>query len=125
MLRFGVLFVQTVWVWEQLQIKRETAEELETEAKSSKGNKSSFKQAVKQSFGSYPNQPASSQSACQASLLSGWGWQQKAAKQRDRERARDKERKREGVLITQKHLSSFSSLSLSLLFHPITERYCG
>lgn len=51
--------------------KRETAEELETQAKSSKGNKSSFKQAVKQSFGSYPNQPASSQSACQASLLSG------------------------------------------------------
>lgn len=68
---------------------------METEAKSSKENKSSFKQAGKQSFGSYPNQPASSQSACQASLLSGWGWQQELAKQSHGERARDRQREKE------------------------------
>lgn len=38
---------------------------METEAKSSKGNKSSFKHAGKQSVGSDPNQPARSQPACQ------------------------------------------------------------
>lgn len=105
---------------EELQIKQETSEEVETEAKSSKENKSSFKRAGKQSFGSLPNQPASSQSACQASLLSGWGWQQELAKQSDGERARN----REGVFIIQKHSSSFSIFpSHPLLFYPTAERY--
>lgn len=93
----------------KLQINGEMTGKLE--AKSSKRNKPSFKQAGKQSFGSYPNLPANSQSACQASLLSDWGWQQELAKQRDgekRTRDREAEKEREGVFITQKDFSSSS-----------------
>lgn len=54
-------------------------------------------------------------------LLSGSGWQQELAKQRDRGET-DEERKGEGVSITQKHLTTFSSASH---FEPSTEGYCG
>lgn len=56
---------------EEVQITQEMTEEPETEAKSRKGNKSSFMRTGKQSFGSGPNRLAASQPACQAAPLLG------------------------------------------------------
>lgn len=82
------VFVARFYISGKLCINIETTVKLEAEAKSCMGKNPVS--AGKQSFGSHPNLPATSQSACQASLLSDCGWQQELAKQRDKERTRDK-----------------------------------